>query len=76
MPTMSETTPEAKAASRQPMPSISSAIGVAVRPPTAKPIVSTPVASTRRLRNQLTIATRTERKLPSEEPIAISVNEM
>ena len=69
-------TPEAKAASRQPMFSINNAIGVAVRPPTANPIVSTPVANTRRLRNQLTIATSTERKLPSEEPTAIIRNEM
>ena len=58
------------------MLSITSAIGVAANPPTAKPIESIPRANERRLRNQFTTATTSERKLLSDAPIAISMNEI
>ncbi len=75
-PITSTTTLEAKAAVRQPMLSMTSAMGVAAKPPIANPIDSIPRANERRRRNQLTTATTSERKLLSDAPIAISMNEM
>ena len=64
-PITSTTTPDAKAAVRQPMLSMTSAMGVAAKPPIANPIESIPRANERRRRNQFTTATTSERKLLS-----------